>query len=59
MVFILLVRYMVARPAIAKFFGQAEVDDIHQVSGIVKTHHKISGLDVAVDIVAGMNKFYS
>lgn len=59
MMFILLVRNVVARQAVAKLFGQAKVDDVNKVSGIVEAHHKICGFDVAVYIVARMNKFYS
>lgn len=59
MALVLLVCNVVVCQAVAKFFGQAKVDDVNEVSSIVKTHYEICRLDVAVYVVASMNEFYS
>ena len=58
-IFVFSVRYVLLCACIAVLFGQAKVDDVHQVALLSQTHEEIVGLDVAVDEVLCMNVLHS
>ena len=59
MVPVLSVRNMIASPAVPKFFGKAKIYDVDEVSSLVSAHDKVGWLDVTMDIITSVYKFYS
>ncbi len=54
-VLVLPVRDVLVRAGITVLFGQAEVNDVHQVTLLAKPHQEVVRLDIPVDEILGVN----
>jgi hypothetical protein len=47
---------MVRRSGVAKFFGEAKVDDVYEMRGFTGSHYKVGGLDITMDKIFGVDE---
>jgi len=57
-VFVFSVRYMLVGACVPIFFGQAEIDDVYQVTFFPQAHEEIVWLDIPMDEVFAVNELY-
>lgn len=54
--FVLVVRYVGACAVIAVFFGEAKVNNVDEVGGLVSAHDEVCRFDIAMDEPIRVNK---